>query len=351
MVAAKKTSKRRSRRKTLPYVQRYRGGFRGWWMDNGRRRYTGRYPTAEQAHEEAKRRRERADRGLPRLSLTAGIELVRTYLQDQGRRSGTMRFYEGNFSIILSCFTGPSSLDEFTTEQIQRFIHKRQRDGVSANSIRHNLQVFSRIFNVGRKEGYLTRNPVDSARRPQVEDTKISVFDWHDACDIADTIAETGDTQDANTLRLILYTGLRRAEVARLGSGDLGEGRLVIEGKTSGRTLPVPAQLGKLLARLGGNGHFVPGDTEDRRCEHVRRVFARWKRRLGERRLHPHALRHTFASELAKHGVAEHVIADLLGHARKRSSVTQRYVTVFGPEYLSAMQLLWSVTDPLNPGG
>lgn len=342
-MTANQPTRRRRRRKNLPFVQSYREGFRGWWMDHGRRRYTKRYATQERAHEEAKHRRALAERGLARLTLDAGINLVRGYLQDEGRRSGTLRFYEGNFAIILACFAGDSPLEEFDRDQIHWFIRVRQKKGVSANAIRHNLQVFSRIFTVGEREGFLSRNPVDGARRPQVEDTKIDVFDWQDACEIADTVEEAGHPQDADVLRLILFTGLRRAEVARLGAGDHADGRLVVEGKTSGRTLPVPDQLGELLARMGG-GHVVPGDTEDRRIEHVRRVFARWQRRLGEKRLHPHALRHTFASELAKQGVAEHVIADLLGHARKRSSVTQRYVTVFGPEYLAAMRLLWDVS-------
>lgn len=159
----------------------------------------------------------------------------------------------------------------------------------------------------------------------------------------ATPVEEAGYTQDANTLRIALYTGLRRAEIARLGTKDYGEDRLTIEGKTGGRTLPVPEQLRELLARSVEGRYFVPGSNEARRVDHVRRVFGRWKKRLGEDRLHAHAFRHTFASELARQGKPEHIISDLLGHARRRSSVTQRYVTVLGPEYIDAMAGLWDV--------
>lgn len=63
---------------------------------------------------------------------------------------------------------------------------------------------------------------------------------------------------------------------------------------------------------------------------------------MGEPRLHPHAMRHTFASELARRGVPEHIIADLLGHKRRRSSITSRYISAVGPAYMQAMALLWN---------
>ncbi len=349
-----KTSKRR-RRKTLPYGQRYRGRFRGWWLDNGRRRYTGRYPTEEGAHKEAVLRRKQQGRNgqVGRLDLQGAIDLVRHKTHAQGRRAGTLRYLEGNFSIILSCFSSGSPLDEFTTKHIERFIRKRQKDGVSANTIRHNLTVFSRIVNVAIQASYIDRNPVNNADRPQVEDTKIDVFKWNDLleCVIPSIRGAAYDDlrsdpkQDADIILLFAHTGLRRAEVARLTVSDFDGEQLHIFGKTGGRVLPVPPQLGELLNRMREGKGFVPGNTEAKRTEAIRRVFERWQKRLGEPRLHAHALRHTFASELARRNVPEHVIADLLGHKRRRSSITSRYVSALGREYVEAMACLWSATS------
>src|SRR5690606_7428906 len=47
---------------------------------------------------------------------------------------------------------------------------------------------------------------------------------------------------------------------------------------------------------------------------YVRRVFERWAVELKEPKLHPHTMRHTFGSELARLGVSVSTIAALMGH-------------------------------------
>lgn len=331
-----------------PYTQPFRDGFRGWWMEGGRRRYTPVLPSAQQAHDEAVRHRQRiADRkraGQVRsLTLAEGIELVRQVTKDRRRRAGTVRYLEGTFSLLLQAFGPESPLDEFTPQHVNNWIRFRLRT-VKPNTVRHNLTVFSRIFNVAIAEGLITTNPVRAARAPQVEDTKIDVFAWPEAVALIAKL-ECGRTRDLATL--LLHTGLRRAEVARLSRADVQPATITVQGKTGGRVVPITKATHEVVARTVP----LPGNTEDKRIDHVRRFMERARKKLREPRWHAHALRHTFASELARLGVPEHIIGDLLGHKRRRSSITSRYVSAFGPEYHRAVSLLggdqpWSTLTP-----
>lgn len=335
---------RRRRKGKLPrYVQRAGSGFRGWFMEAGERRYTHVYPTPEEAHEEAVARRKALARPTGRLTLEQGIEMVRGDLRACGRRNGTVSWYEDQFAALRKAWHDNMRLDELTKGDVERFIRARL-DGkrkVSANTVLAHLRALNRIFELGIQEELLDRNPVKGAKRPTAVEPRVHVFSWEVVQEILRSVS---DQTDADLMALFVYSGIRRAEAARIRVDDLGKEGLPIVGKRGNRVLPVPEELAGLLERVKDRSTgpwLVEGATEARRCETVRRTFDRWRRRLERPGLLPHAMRHTFASELARRGVPEHVLADLLGHSRQRS-VTSRYITTFGPEVTKAMQILWN---------
>lgn len=70
---------------------------------------------------------------------------------------------------------------------------------------------------------------------------------------------------------------------------------------------------------------------------YLRQLLPRVARRAGiEKRVHPHAFRHTFAVELSRQGVAVHVIQGLLGHEELKS--TNGYL-----KHLGATELLEAI--------
>jgi len=63
---------------------------------------------------------------------------------------------------------------------------------------------------------------------------------------------------------------------------------------------------------------------------YVRQLLPRLARRAGiDRRVHAHAMRHTFASELAREGVPLPVIQAALGH--RHAATTSRYLAHIEP--------------------
>lgn len=151
--------------------------------------------------------------------------------------------------------------------------------------------------------------------------------------------------RDFCILRLMLYTGLRRAEVASLKVGSLAaRGNnfwLVVFGKGEKyRTIPIEddklitsiweyqkkvGSVGKkeapmfyTLSKRGGRPiQAITSAT-------VRRVVEKYSKPAGiTKRVSSHTLRHTFASKLFHKGAASDDVRDLMGH--RSIETTNRY--------------------------
>ena len=89
--------------------------------------------------------------------------------------------------------------------------------------------------------------------------------------------------------------------------------------KSSGREIPIPYDLAALLRKLRGSASpdtwFLSGSTErpvEPRC--YRKSIRGYLRRAGVRRVHPHALRHTFATTCLQSGCDIKTLSEILGH-------------------------------------
>lgn len=314
-------------------------------MEGGKRRYTEVVGEAGKAHDLAVAERDRVARAKGRvLTLGDGMQLVRDDIAARGLSSGTAKWYEDHFAALLTVWDEGSVLSRIDVAEVEHFIRVRRKDGVTPNGIQHDLRALSRVFSLAMRKEAVTFNPVALATKPKATEPEYHVLEWGEALGMCDRI---GEALASDLARFLLHSGLRRAEAGRLlrehvSRGDLPT--LTVEGKTGRRILPAPPGLLDLVDRMrsahDGPG-IVPGRSEYLRTETVRRLFDRAKAQLGEPRWHPHTMRHTFASELARRGTPEQVIADLMGHKRKRSIITQRYITVFGDQMRAAMSMLW----------
>jgi site-specific recombinase XerD len=88
--------------------------------------------------------------------------------------------------------------------------------------------------------------------------------------------------------------------------------------------------------RLGINGRrrlFCKLDGGPMAQSYVRHLLRRLADKQGiERRVHPHALRHSYAAELAREGVPMNVLRDALGHSTL--ATTDRYLRDVAPVHV-----------------
>ena len=119
---------------------------------------------------------------------------------------------------------------------------------------------------------------------------------------------------------LLAYTGLRRAEVVHLKVGDInlpGQVLYVRQGKGGkDRSIPLAPEIIRSLRKYISRYRF---DTHERLFPlSGRQVYSIIKdsaARSGNPALHPHSLRHYFATQLLEHGVNIRQVQQLLGHA------------------------------------
>ena len=132
----------------------------------------------------------------------------------------------------------------------------------------------------------------------------------------------SGSRRDLLLLECMFYLGLRNTEVRSISVDDIdliNKLVKVVQGKgKKDRYVPIPTNnLANKLKSWIGNRHEGPVfHISDR---HLRRIVKDYATRAGIRKpeeIHPHTLRHSYATHLQNHGVPLNVIQQILGHER-----------------------------------
>jgi len=138
-------------------------------------------------------------------------------------------------------------------------------------------------------------------------------------------------------IKLLLYTGMRRAELVFLQWDDIDfiNKSIAIQSKPEQgfhpksyrpRSIPMHPEVEKVLLDLPQRGKFVFDDGKNQPLHHdgyYLREIKKIYRKCGIQNANIHTLRHSFASHLVMAGVDIRSVQELLGHSTIR--VTERY--------------------------
>jgi integrase/recombinase XerC len=213
------------------------------------------------------------------------------------------------------------------------------RKGISPRSLQRRLSAFRTFYNYLVREKHVRVNPVLDIKAPKSGKRLPANID-------ADRMAKLLDIQgkgplvarDKAILELLYSSGLRLAELTGLDirDVDLADATVHVTGKgNKDRILPIGSQArkaitawlaerGSLVADFKQRAMFVSrnGDRLSNRSVQARVKY--WARRQGmDTKVHPHMLRHSFASHLLESSHDLRGVQELLGHAN--ISTTQIY--------------------------
>ena len=222
---------------------------------------------------------------------------------------------------------------------------------LGASSARECLSILRRICKYAAHLRLM--RPVEIlVKLPQFERVQTKPLSVQEQACLRDFVLEHPTTRKAGLL-LQMQLGLRIGEVCGLqwGDFDLSAGVLTIrrtvsriycrDGHTkvliqtpktrgSGREIPIPQELFTLLQRLHGGASeetwFLSGNAEkpvEPRC--YRKSVQLYLRQAAVRKVHPHTLRHTFATTCLQAGCDIKTLSELLGHADPNITL-RRYV-------------------------
>ena len=220
--------------------------------------------------------------------------------------------------------------EEVTAQHIRALVAGRHRAGLSGRSLQRLLATLRGFFNYLLRRGQLSHNPAQLVRAPRSPQRLPQVLDVDQLTHLLNQNPDgVLEVRDRAMWELFYSSGLRLAELVslELHELDLDDASVRVTGKgNKTRLLPVGRQAREALqqwlhcrgtlARPEATTVFVSRLGHALTPRAVQQRLARWGLRYGAgAHLHPHLLRHSFASHLLESSSDLRAVQELLGHA------------------------------------
>ena len=275
------------------------------------------------------------------------LERFVDYLATERRLAVTsVAAYEYDVLRLLR-LAGDAPLAGLTSQEIRRYAGRLHGLGLNGRSIARLLSAWRAFFRWLVRERLSAANPAIGVKPPKSGKRLPKVLSPDEASQLLGGMPETpAEVRDLAILELLYSSGLRRAELVSLDLGDVraADALVRVTGKGS-RTREVPVgrqallaldawlQVRPLMARPGCEALFV-GVRGDRISDRVLSTrVEQWARQRGlGQHLHPHMLRHSFASHVLQSSGDLRAVQEMLGHA---SIATTQIYTHLDFQYLA----------------
>ncbi|MFO7529095.1 MAG: tyrosine recombinase XerC [Marinobacter sp.] len=257
---------------------------------------------------------------------------VRHLVSEKRHSPRTCDSYERDLN-RLALWLAESGRDQWRlllSHDLRRYVAVLSRQGLSGRSIARHLSAIRRFYNFLLRERLVTDNPAVDVRAPKSGRRLPRVADVDQLSQLLDARPDDPlEVRDLCMFELMYSSGLRLSELAdlNLDSLDLRAGEVRVVGKgNKERVLPLGRKAVEAievwlsvrakLAPEGENAVFVSrrGDRLSRRS--IQSRLGRWGITRGaDQKLHPHLLRHSFASHMLESSGDLRAVQELLGHA------------------------------------
>ena len=230
---------------------------------------------------------------------------------------------------------------QLDSQLIRGYVAWRHRNGLSGSSLQRELSAIRAFLNYLIREGQLTSNVAQGISAPKQGRKLPKTLDVDEVSQLLDGPAGNPEDElqlrDLTMMELMYSCGLRLAELVDLDLGgvDLNGAMVRVVGKgNKAREVPVG---GKAISALRNWLKVRPGIAKaDETALFVSKLGKRLSHRSVQKRMkelglkqgllanvHPHRLRHSFASHMLESSGDLRAVQELLGHAD--ISTTQIY--------------------------
>lgn len=223
------------------------------------------------------------------------------------------------------------SPETLTTAQLRRGLMQLHARQLAPRSIARTLSAWRSFYAWLARRGAIAHNPAEALNAPKRPRTLPKALGADQAAALLNAQpADALEVRDAAMFELFYSSGLRLAELVSLdwpGGLDLASGEVTVTGKRQKtRRVPVGGKAhDALTAWLALRPQFAPpgqtalftGQNGTRLSpRQVEKRLERWAQKQGlGMHVHPHMLRHSFASHVLQSSGDLRAVQDMLGHA------------------------------------
>lgn len=266
--------------------------------------------------------------------------------QVRGLSPNTVRGYSTDLDAFIS-WAGREGIDPATVthRQIRSYLAEMSRARYTHKTINRHLSAIRALYRWLLHEKLVNEDAAAAIASPKISSTLPKTMSDADVADIiaAIDVQDAVGMRDAALIELLYASGARIAEASALTVDDIdfSQAQVRLFGKGSKeRIVPLyPQALERIRAYMAkGRPQLLSADKPTRALfistranpmgtDALRTVFERRVRAAGkDAALTPHAMRHTFATELLSGGADLRSVQELLGH--ESLSTTQIYTHV-----------------------
>jgi integrase/recombinase XerC len=280
-------------------------------------------------------------------ALTAAIDRYLSDLRLQNASPHTLRNYASDLQQFALYFSPPGqdppAPAEFTVLQIREWLGDLYKRSLSPVTVRRKLAAVRSLFQFLAKNGSVPTNIARLVRTPKAPQRLPTVPSAEQTNELinavaADRLERPFPERDRLIFELLYGCGLRISELVglNLDDFDLREQWIRVRGKgRKERQVPYGATAAAALEKYlevrvikqrdrALLANHLGTRLSDRGARGIVKLYARLI--SGDASLHPHSLRHAFATHLLADGADLRAIQELLGHARL--ATTQKYTQV-----------------------
>ena len=230
-----------------------------------------------------------------------------------------------------------------TTAQLRVYIAQRHRSGLGAKSVQRELSAIRSFYAFLLKNRCVESNPASVLRAPKAPKKLPKVLDVDQIMGLLDAPPNSIlDQRDIAMFELFYSSGLRLSELTALNLDDIDlhdQALLVRSGKGGkSRLLPIGT---KAIAALN---HWLQQRMKNTPTSELAVFVTTRGKRLGQRsvelrlelwckkkgiaeHIHPHMLRHSFASHLLEASQDLRAVQELLGHSNPKTTMIYTHVS------------------------
>lgn len=236
---------------------------------------------------------------------------------------------------------GVTQPDDVTRENIEHHVAALSKQGLAASSMERAVSAIKGFHRFMVAERITTQHPAANIPLPKKPERLPDVISREQAAALCDQpFAQTPTGQRDHAILEVLYgCGLRVSELCdlELSRVYLNEGLLRVIGKgNKERIVPIVGSAARVLTdyldhwrgqlvspRYSASEVFLNAHGKRLSRQSVHTLVAKYGAVVGIKDLHPHTLRHSFATHMLEGGADLRIVQELLGHSD--ISTTQLY--------------------------